>query len=131
MGYVVLAGLFEPGTVVSLYEVEDETTLRVETHELIEQRIADAAGSVGFGGLPEGARYIAQGKDVYGNPIEERARSIPDTEGTELSQSPIRPSPQPVGTQEKIPPPVPIGSPEATLPVGIPAGIPLGAVTTT
>jgi hypothetical protein len=128
MGYVVLAGLFEPGTVVSLFEVDGPYTLRAEEaqHELVGRRIADSHGSVGFDGLTEGRRFIAQGFDVNGNPVEERARSLADTEGTELSQSPIRPAPNPVGTGEVIPPPVAPGAPDAILHTGIPAGVPVG-----
>jgi hypothetical protein len=129
MSYVVLAGLFEPGTVVSLYEVEGPWTLRFDDaqHPLVGRRVADAQGSVGFDGLGDaGKRYIARGTDIWQNPIEERARGLADTEGTELAQRPIYPAPNPVGTGEVLPPAVAPGAPAAILHTGIPAGVPVG-----
>jgi hypothetical protein len=129
MGFLVLAGLFEPGTVVELFEVTDEATLRVENEQLVGKRLADARGSVGFDGLEVGQRYIARGKDVYGHPVEERARGLAQDEGTELAQEPIRPVPQNVGTQEAPEPKQPAAEPDAILHTGVPAGLPLGVTT--
>jgi hypothetical protein len=130
MAFVVLGGLFEPGTAVSLYELEDEAVLRVESHPLVGRRLADKAGTVGFDGLDEGTRYMARGTDVYGNPIEERCRGLSELEGTEVAQPPIRPQSQPVGTQEQVvPPTAPVAAPAAILHTGVPAGVPLGVTT--
>lgn len=129
MGFVVLAGLFEPGTVVELFEVNDGSVLRVETEPLAGKRLADSNGSVGFDGLDVGQRFIARGKDVYGNPVEERCRALSESEGTELAQEPIRPVPQKMGTQEAPEPEQPAGAPDAILHTGVPAGLPLGVTT--
>jgi hypothetical protein len=129
MGFVVLAGLFEPGTVVELFAVGSERALRVEGQPLVGKRLADASGSVGFDGLETGARFIARGMDPYANPTEERCRALADGEGSELAQEPIRQVPQKMGTQEGDEPLEPVADPDAILQTGVPAGLPLGVTT--
>jgi len=127
MGFVVLAGLFEPGTSVSLYTAPDGV-LRANGEGLTGRRLADKDGTVGFDGLQVGERYIASGFDVYGNPLELACRALSAQDGNEVAQPPIRPDLRgPVGTAERRPEPEPVGAPDAILHTGVPAGVPLGA----
>jgi hypothetical protein len=123
MGFVVLNGLYEPGTSVSLFRVKHDA-LHAGAGELVGRRAVDAQGRLGFDGLNEGDRFIARGTDTYGNPLESRCRTIVKGEGTELAQSPILPVPQNVGTQEAKPVKAPLGEPGAILQSGVPSGVP-------
>ena len=123
MGFVVLAGLFEPSTVVELYEVPDVGEQRVgAAAPLAGKRIADSSGSVGFDGLEVGVRHIARGY-LDGYPVEVTVRAISELDGREIAQAPIGPSPQLQGTQESPLPSEPPAEPDAILHVGVPAGL--------
>jgi hypothetical protein len=121
MGYVSLAGLFEAGTVVSLWEVDGEGTLRVGAAALlVGRRLVDSSGSVGFDGLADGGRFFASGYGAEGGLLELRCRSLADGEASELAQPPVAEVPVLVGTQEaKVVEPAP-GEPSAILHVGVP-----------
>lgn len=123
MGFVVLNGLYESGTSVSLFRVKHDA-LHAGSGELVGRRVVDAQGRLGFDGLEEGEQFIARGVDTYGNPLESRCRTIVQGEGTELAQSPILPVPQNVGTQEAKPVKEPVGEPGAILQSGVPSGVP-------
>jgi hypothetical protein len=132
MGYVVIGSLFEPGTEVRLFRPSEEA-LRVDGYEeLAGDRLADDAGSVGFDGLEPGVLYVARGFSFHheGAPVEVRVRALSELGAHEVAQPPAVPTPQPVGTQEKIPLRVPVGAPAALLGVGVPAGLPAGVPTT-
>ena len=123
MGFVVLAGLFEPSTVVELFEVPDAGEGRVGAAALsVGKRLTDGSGSVGFDGLAVGARCIARGY-LDGNPLEVQCRVISESEGSEIAQAPIAAVPQLQGTQESPLPPEVAAGPDAILHVGIPSGI--------
>lgn len=125
MGYVVIAALFEPGTEVKLFRVSDEA-LRVDGYEeLAGDRLADGNGSVGFDGLEGGARYVARGFDGT-MPVEVTVRGQSEGDVAEVSQPPIVATPQPVGTQEVVPPVEAPAEPASILQVGVPAGLPAG-----
>jgi hypothetical protein len=124
MAYVSLAGLFEAGTVVSLWEVDGEGTLRVGAAALlVGRRLVDSAGGVGFDGLTDGARFIASGFGAEGGLLELRCRALSEGEASELAQPPIAsPVPQ-VGTQEAPLPEATPGEPSAILHTGVPAAV--------
>jgi hypothetical protein len=119
MSTVTLAGLWEPGTVVSLHQVDGPHVLRAHGSP-VEQRIADRNGTVGFI-VDEGDRFMALGFDVHGERIELRCRALEDHEGSELAQAPILPTPQTRGATEVPAPVIVPGAPEAELGVGIAA----------
>ena len=126
MGFVVLAGLFEPDTAVGLFEVAGPEVLRVDGGAPeVGRRLTDVTGSVGFDGLEDGVRFIARGV-LNGLGLEVRCRSLTSTEGSELAQPPVAETPQAVGTQERVEAEPPNGLPDAILQVGVPAGLPLG-----
>lgn len=124
-GIVVVAGVFQPGSVVTLWAVPDERVLRPEGHDEIGKRIVDDAGNVGWDELAIGGRFLVTGY-VNGLYVIVRARAVdgqaPDTE---LLQAPVQPTPQTVGTQESKLPPEPPAPPENAeqLPVGLPDGV--------
>jgi hypothetical protein len=120
-GVVLVAGVFQPGSVVTLSQVEDEAVLRPEAHQAVGRRLVDENGNVGFDGLEVGARYFASG---YVNGVYVLVRLIGVEAGapsSELQQAPIAASPQPVGTQEKVQPDPAPAAPSTPLPVGVPA----------
>lgn len=125
MGFVVLAGLFEPGTAVSLFAAPDGT-LRADGEGLAGRRLADAVGSVGFDGLEPGDRFIAVGFDTYSVPLELPCRALAEADGNEVSQPPVLPAVSLQGTQEAPLAAEPVGAPDAILHTGIPEGLPLG-----
>lgn len=122
MGFVVLNGLFEPGTSVSLVRVADEAVITAGHGDVVGRRLVDADGLVGFDGLDGGDRFIAVGFDVYGNLLESRCRTLFSGDGTELAQPPARPVPQLVGTQEAVEMVEAPGVPGAILQSGVPVG---------
>lgn len=124
MASVLLRGVFEPGSVVKLFQVADESVLRAENGEHVESRVADEAGAVGFENVPATARFIAVGFDRYQKPVEYRARALEDGElVSELHQAPITATNPPVGTQEAPNPPTPPAPAPEHLEVGIPEGV--------
>lgn len=129
MGYLVLAGLFEPGTQVKLFEIDDGT-LRVGAGALeVGHRLTDAAGSVGFDGVTAGQRFLAQGVQ-FGGPQEVRCVGLAAGDVNEIAQAPIASVPQNMGTQESKEPAEPAAVPgDLILQVGIPTGVPFGAST--
>lgn len=127
MGFVVVAGRFEPGTDVRLYRERDEGTLRVGAGDLVGRRLVDKDGKVGFTGVDAGGRYLARGFDVFGMPLELRLVGYADGQSPALGQPPILPTPQSMGTGERKPPAQPVGEPDAVLHTGVPAGVPLSA----
>lgn len=119
MGVVLLGGLFEPGTSVSLFRAADGV-LRSNGEGLTGRRLADSAGSVGFDGLTVGDRFIARGVDVYGHPVELRSTAV--EHANDVAQPPIRPVLNgPVGTAERRPVVPAPGEPSAILQTGVPA----------
>jgi hypothetical protein len=121
MGYLVLGGLFEAGTAVSLYAAPDGV-IRANGEGLTGRRVADKDGTVGFDGLPVGGRFIARGFDPYGNPTEITCRALDSSEANEVAQPPVQPDVrQPVGTSEQRPPVPVLGEPGVILHVGVPA----------
>lgn len=127
MGFVVLNGLFEPGTSVELFLVADEGVLHASQGERVGRRLVDADGHVGFDGLEPNDRFIAVGFDLYGKRIETRCRALFPGDGTELAQSPIKPTPQSVGTQEGVQRVQAPARPGAILQSGVPSGVPSSA----
>lgn len=123
-GIALVAGIFQPKSVVGIYDVPDETVLRAEPYQLVENRVVDDAGNVGFDGLEVGGRYFVQGY-VEGRPVSVRVTAL-DSEAPEaepLGQPPISPTPQNVGTQEELQPgPDPHPAPE-DLEVGVPEAV--------
>jgi hypothetical protein len=136
MAYVVAGGLFEPGTAVSLYELESEAVLRVESHTLVGRRLADKAGTVGFDGLDEGKRYTQRRTAPADGDTRDRSRfptpkpaAVTPRDTRKLQRAPGKQG-QPVGTQEQVvPSTAPVGAPDAILHTGVPAGVPLGVTT--
>ena len=120
-GVVVVAGVFPAGSVVGLFHVGSERVLRPEPHQLVEERVVDERGNVGFDGLEVGGRYFAAG---YVNGVYELVRLVGQDAAapaaTELQQPPAGPTPQPVGTQERVEP-APVPAVPAGLAVGVPA----------
>src|SRR5215471_17641480 len=97
MGFVLLSGLFEPGTSVSLVAVSEDD-FAASYGEVVGRRLVDSDGSLGFDGLEDGARFIAAGFDVYGKPVEVRCRALRESQGG--IQAPIRPIRTLIGLQE-------------------------------
>lgn len=123
-GFVVLAGLWEPGTSVALFAAPDGV-LRADGVP-VGRRYADKDGSVGFDGLEPGDRFIAVGFDTYSVPLELPCRALSVLDANEVAQPPIRPTPQKQGTQEApLPVEVP-GERHAILQTGVPDGVPVG-----
>ena len=121
MGFVVLAGLFEPSTVVELFEVPDAGEGRVGAASLlVGKRLTDGSGDVGFDGLAVGARCIARGY-LNGGALEVRCRAVDEI--VDLVQPPVAPSPVLQGTQESPLPDEPPAPPDAILHIGVPAGL--------
>ncbi len=123
-GVVVVAGVFQPGSVVSLVEVESESVMRPGEIGAIEQRLVDDNGNVGFEGLDVGGRYFVTGY-VNGYYVALRAVgtdvSSPDSP---LMQAPVGNSPANIGTQNA--PEVVVASEPATseeLEVGVPEAL--------
>lgn len=121
-GVVVVAGVFPPGSVVTLIQVPDETVLRPEGHDTVGTRLVDEFGNVGFDGLTIGDRFFARGY-VNGNYTLVRCRAVDaDAPDSELIQPPIGPSPQNVGTQEAR-----VVDPAPEAPAGLETGVPEAA----
>lgn len=91
-GRVTLRGRFKPGARVRLVKVKDESVLRAEGGELIEERSVDDDGSVQFTkGVDVGGRYFLVGQ-IDGHPIEVRARgNTADDEASHVLQTPVQP----------------------------------------
>jgi hypothetical protein len=123
MAHVVIAGLFEPETSVTLYGVTSAADLTPEHGIVAGRRLADGCGDVGFDGLALGGRYMARGFDIFGKPLVVRCRAIGATERLDIGQSPIIPTPQNVGTQERPPVEPAPAEPGVILQTGIPASI--------
>lgn len=87
MASVAIAGRFEPGGVVELYKV-GEGHARAEAGDLVDRRLADGKGDVGFTGLDAG-RFIATGY-LLGRHVELSVRSKEPGEGSELTQPPVK-----------------------------------------
>jgi len=87
-GKTTLRGRFSPGTIVSLYEVEDASVLRAEG-EPDQTATVDEKGEVQFS-LEDGHRYIAQAYD-RGQPRSVRLTGRTGDEDLALAQAPIGP----------------------------------------
>lgn len=128
-GQIAVAGKYEPKSVVSLYQVKDEKVLRAEEGDLVDKRLADEDGSVGFSGLDPSKRYFLTAY-IKGQHREDRARALTGDESNVYAQAPVRPNlTPPVGTNEvvlKDPPPSP---PSEDLESGLPDGVSTNVLT--
>jgi hypothetical protein len=121
-GVIVVSKVFPPGERVTLTHVADESVLRPEGGEKIEERVVDANGDVGFDGLEAGERYFVSGH-IAGNPTDVRATAVELGEAPVLAQPSVTPEAATVGTQEtKTTTAPPAAQPE--LASGLPASIP-------
>lgn len=122
-GIVVVCGIFEPGAVVELYQVDSDVVKRAEGGRLVGRRIANDAREVGFDGLTPGDRFFATGY-TGGELKEVRTRAQDPSAGITLFQQPVQPSPTTVGTQQTqvadAPPAAPAGDVDG---VGLPDGV--------
>lgn len=118
MAGVVLAGLYEPGSVVGLFPVKDGQLRAIG--DAVQRRQVDQDGNVGFDELEDGHRYIAAG---YLNGVHQEIRVLAREVLEHHRQAPIAPVLPSVGTQEDKQVPVPPAEPGEALPTGVPEAL--------
>lgn len=135
-GVVVIAGLFQPGSVVTLTRTAQDV-FRAEGGVEVSKRIVDDNGLVGWDELDVGAQYVASGY-VNGWPVEQPVKATDaEHQSNDLNQAPPVDKPASIGTQEEPPaevaplPPAPVEG-EAPIETGVPEGVSvsqIGAIT--
>lgn len=122
-GHIAVAGKYEPKSVVSLYQVKDEKVLRAEEGDLVDKRLADENGSVGFSGLDPSKRYFLTAY-IKGQHREDRATAYVGEQSNIYQQAPIKPNlTPPVGTNEAVVKDPPPSLPAEELQTGLPDGV--------
>lgn len=119
-GVIVIAGVFEPGSVVSLVPRPDENHLRAGDFP-IDKRVADENGDVGFAGLDVGDLFFVCGYKTDGY-YEMRVQAhAPDDVQHGLAQpSDGKPEPLKVGIHSVPASDPPPAQPAAGHEVGVP-----------
>lgn len=116
MAIVTLRGRFQPGARVKLWQVKDESVLRAEGGELIDEKVVDEDGCVQFSkGVKVGGRYLIVGQRE-GEPLEVRVRgNAPDDDNSLLTHAPVRPERQKLADGRWADEVLPVGMPRRTV----------------
>lgn len=101
-GYVVITGIFEPGSVVDLLHVSGPDVLRAEGGETVGRRVSDENEAIGFDGLIEGEHYFATGYS-RGRLEERRCVAHGADDVVAFIQQPVQESPLTLGTAQTAP----------------------------